>query len=266
MPAPQPTMTRDEFLALLPQSQNEPMNNAEQPDFDYGDLAPDDRAFVKERADSIRDVAKKTAQGVIMIGQWLTEAKSRLKHGQWLPWLETEFSWSDRTARRLMQVHEAFKTDTVADLEIDVSALYLIAAPKTPEPVRLEIIRRAQSGEVMTKAKTVEVLETYKKRTEIPSVDPLQTVHELLIEAIAECRSVLEKSKATSPQAVSAGVWLVLVFIQVLDKLVPPSVSVSRVWVKISPIDPSGMDFCEQATVAAMNLKTVVKELQRCRV
>jgi hypothetical protein len=42
-----------------------------------------------------------------------------------------------------MQVYEACKSGTVHDLDIDVSALYLIAAPKTPEPVRKEIIERA---------------------------------------------------------------------------------------------------------------------------
>jgi hypothetical protein len=57
--------------------------------------------------------------------------------GSWLQWLETEFGWSERTAQRFMQVF-ARKSETVSDLQIDVSALYLIAAPKTLEPVRKE--------------------------------------------------------------------------------------------------------------------------------
>jgi hypothetical protein len=75
-------------------------------------------------------------------------------------------------------------------------------------------------------------------------------------EAIAACR-VLD--------TVGPRVALVMVFIQALDRLMPPSVPANLVWAKISPLDPSGMDFCDQATVAAMNLKAVVKELQRCR-
>lgn len=142
----------------------------EQPQlFDYRELAADDRGYVKDRAERIRDVAKKTAQGIILIGQWLTEAKSRLKHGQWLPWLETEFGWTDRTARKLMLVHESFKSEQYSDLEIDVSALYLISAPKTPEPVRKEVIARAQAGEPMTHAKAVEVHEAYKAKAELPT-------------------------------------------------------------------------------------------------
>jgi hypothetical protein len=65
----------------------------EQIEFDYRDLSPDDRGYVKQRADCIRDAAKKTAQGIILIGQWLSEAKAKLKHGQWGPWHETEFGW-----------------------------------------------------------------------------------------------------------------------------------------------------------------------------
>jgi Protein of unknown function (DUF3102) len=67
---------------------------------------------------------------------WLADAKSRLKHGQWLPWLEAEFGWSRQTADNFIHVFERVKLPTFSNLPIDVSALYLIAAPKTPEPVR----------------------------------------------------------------------------------------------------------------------------------
>jgi hypothetical protein len=137
--------------------------------FDYRDLPADDQRFVKERAVRIRDAAKRTAEGIVLIGQWLTEAKSRLKHGLWSPWLETEFGWSDQTARNFIHVHENVKIKTVLNLHLDVSALYLVAAPKTPESVRQEILRRAEAGEPMTKAKAVKVLEAFKAKAEIPT-------------------------------------------------------------------------------------------------
>ena len=140
-----------------------------QESFDYRVLAEDDRAFVKERELLIRETAQRTAQGIVAIGQWLTEAKDRLGHGRWLPWLEGEFGWADRTARRFMTVYDAFKLDKLSDLEIDVSALYLVAAPSTPAPVREEVVRRAKNGEPMTRAKAMEVLETYEARAEVPT-------------------------------------------------------------------------------------------------
>jgi hypothetical protein len=37
---------------------------------------------------SLREMAKRTAQGIVLIGQWLSEAKQQLPHGDWLPWLK----------------------------------------------------------------------------------------------------------------------------------------------------------------------------------
>jgi Protein of unknown function (DUF3102) len=138
-------------------------------EFDYDEIDVEDRGYVKERAVKIRATAKKTAKGIIMIGQWLTEAKAKLPHGAWLPWLRTEFGWSERTARRFMQVAEACKSATVADLDIDVSTLYLVTSPKTPEPVVKEIIKRAEKGEPMTKAKAEAVLKEHTKRAAVPT-------------------------------------------------------------------------------------------------
>jgi hypothetical protein len=74
----------------------------------------------------------------------------------WLPWLKKEFGWGQRTAYNFMQVFEAFKVANSANLQIDVSALYLITQRKAPEPVRQEVIRRAQTGEPVTRAKAQE--------------------------------------------------------------------------------------------------------------
>jgi hypothetical protein len=65
-----------------------------------------------------------------------SDLKERLEHGQWLPWLKGEFGWSRQTAVSFMQVYECFKCQNFGQLEVDVSALYLITAPSTPEPVR----------------------------------------------------------------------------------------------------------------------------------
>ena len=80
----------------------------------------------------------------MLIGQWLSEVKERLPHGQWLPWLKTEFGWSQPTAWRFISVYDQIKLSNLNNLQIDVSALYHIAAPSTPEPVRREVIERAQ--------------------------------------------------------------------------------------------------------------------------
>jgi hypothetical protein len=79
-----------------------------------------------------------TATGIVQIGQYLTEVKGRLKHGQFLEWIEREFAWKQAAAYRFMQVYKNVKITNLINLEIGVSALYLIASPSFPEPVRAE--------------------------------------------------------------------------------------------------------------------------------
>lgn len=59
---------------------------------------------------------------------------------------------SDRTALNFINVAKVYggKSETVSDL--DPSALYALAAPKTPLEVREEIEKMIEAGEVVTKA------------------------------------------------------------------------------------------------------------------
>jgi len=63
----------------------------------------------ERRAVQIRETAKRTAEGIVKIGQWLTEVKERLEQGQWPPWLKAGFGWSRQTAVSFMQVYELAK-------------------------------------------------------------------------------------------------------------------------------------------------------------
>ena len=64
----------------------------------------------------------KTALGkAVEAGNLLRECKAGLAHGEWLPWLEANFTFADRTARRWMKLAEdveagRLKTDTVSNL------------------------------------------------------------------------------------------------------------------------------------------------------
>jgi hypothetical protein len=90
---------------------------------------------------------------VIEIGECLAQVKARLDHGQWLPWLKAEFGWSEQAARKFMSVHRMVESKSLkfSDLEpIDVSALYLLAAPSTPEPAREGVAEAAAEGARVT--------------------------------------------------------------------------------------------------------------------
>ena len=64
----------------------------------------------------------------IEIGRRLAEVKKELKHGEWLPWLEKETEFSERTAQRYMKVYEEYgdKATTIEWLEMPISRAELL--------------------------------------------------------------------------------------------------------------------------------------------
>ena len=48
------------------------------------------------------------------LDQKLIEVKERLGHGNDLKWLESEFAWTDRTARNYTTVAKQFKSETIS--------------------------------------------------------------------------------------------------------------------------------------------------------
>jgi hypothetical protein len=120
-------------------------------------------AVLAEHAAEIRRLGRLTVENVVEIGRRLTECKKLVGHGNWLPWLEREFGWSERTARRFMQAHEfaLAKSDKLADLNIGISSLHLLAAPSTPKEAVDEVVERAQAGEPASSvAKVKRIIDT----------------------------------------------------------------------------------------------------------
>jgi len=57
--------------------------------------------------------------GTIEIGRRLKEAKDLLPHGEWGKWLKESFSYSQRTADRLMKLCEEYGTKLLTSLDSD---------------------------------------------------------------------------------------------------------------------------------------------------
>jgi hypothetical protein len=82
-------------------------------------------------------------------------------------WLEAEFDsklgLAERTAQNFMNVASMFgKSETVSDLPVSISVLYLLAAPSTPDEARQEVLALVESGERITKKKAQEVIRSHK--------------------------------------------------------------------------------------------------------
>jgi Protein of unknown function (DUF3102) len=104
-------------------------------------------AALTEHATAIRGLGKRVAADVIEIGRRLADCRDHhLERGKWLPWLQTEFDWSERTALNFIRVWEQSKSANFADFDLPISSLYLLAAPSTPKTARKEIAKRAKGG------------------------------------------------------------------------------------------------------------------------
>jgi hypothetical protein len=112
-------------------------------------------ATLTANADAIRMLRMRVANDVVEIGRRLAESREIVRktagHGHWLDWLKAEFSWSESTALNFIRVFEMSESTNFADLDqvnLPVSALYLLAAPSTPKTVRGKILNRAKTKRI----------------------------------------------------------------------------------------------------------------------
>ena len=115
--------------------------------------APSAQQILDEHADAIRAHAKRTVHDIIEIGRHLAEVKKMLGHGNFLPWIEREFRWSEDTAERLISLYALQgQIRNVAKLSLPISGLYMLAAPSTPPEAVEAIVAKAEDGDRVTVA------------------------------------------------------------------------------------------------------------------
>ena len=123
-------------------------------------------AEIRQLHSDIQDAARTSLAKAIRIGGLLSEIKAGLQHGEWLPWLEANAPFSERTAQNYLKCHderERLKSANVADLS---GAYLLLAQPKkdtlTPaEQARLaELEIRIERGISITLATMAKFVQT----------------------------------------------------------------------------------------------------------
>ena len=134
--------------------------------FNYDLLEAKVAEQARSSAERIRQKVKKTLESIIEVGNDLVAVKEALPHGQFGPWLRAEFGWGERMAQNFMAVAGAFgpKTEIIADLAIQPTAAYLLAAPSAPDEARQAALERAEAGEQITTAVAKEILAETRKR------------------------------------------------------------------------------------------------------
>jgi Protein of unknown function (DUF3102) len=135
--------------------------------FEYSTLPPQQRVSIQKITIEIKESLRKTVRTVWETGKRLAEVRSQIEAYQFNLWLKSEFDWSRRTAYNFISVYEAFpefSSANFAQLNISISALYLLAAPSTHQVTRKKIMDRALSGEYISHKVIQKAIEEVKGR------------------------------------------------------------------------------------------------------
>ncbi len=133
--------------------------------FDYSQLDAETRITIKQRAERIQERNRTIALNIWENGRDLYEAQQQLAqhgYGCFIEWAESETGFSIRTVYNFIAVYQNFDCATVAQSKLTAKVLYLLAAPSTPEPARIEAIERAQAGESITHKTAQGIVNGYK--------------------------------------------------------------------------------------------------------
>jgi hypothetical protein len=120
------------------------------PDFNYELITnEEDREWAEYAAGSIRFDLGQAVLKVLTAGNMLMEAKSRLPHGQYLPWVEKACGLKPQRAAELIKAANWIQTSgNAGHLEslADAQVLFLLSADATPEDVRQWAMERCATG------------------------------------------------------------------------------------------------------------------------
>ena len=90
---------------------------------------PDTQRTIDVITGEILDAQRRGGEAILTIGRCLNEAKDMLSHGEWLPWLNEQVGYSERTAQNFMRLAREFSNpQAIADLGA-TKALKLLALP-----------------------------------------------------------------------------------------------------------------------------------------
>ena len=134
------------------------------PASDADALTPEDEAALAEDTEAIQMALNNIRVEAVGIGERLSKRKETLLHGKSLCWIQTKFGFSDQTARNLIHLAALAKSKPVLDWPIDLSGLYILAAPSTPPAAVDEVIETAKTAKV--KKNAVKAIVAKHKTTE----------------------------------------------------------------------------------------------------
>ena len=152
---------------------------------------------LEEIGQSLDRHLKRGAEAWIAAGKDLVEAKGKLPHGKWIPWLREHGLPSRREAARLMRMAAVFQNGRPCAHFIPHKRTIELLASRAAAPVREQILARVEKGEPITRAKVEAAMD--KARGARPRPEPLQpfeTMSAGLWKALAAADDWIKKFEA----------------------------------------------------------------------
>lgn len=114
------------------------------------DTQLDPQTVASEAAKRIASLQTRIFDDVVEIGRELIAVKEAIGHGNFTPWLNEQFGWTERTARNYMSVAEQFASKRKCVSGLPLATVYKLAAPSTPAPIREKLVERLEAGEELS--------------------------------------------------------------------------------------------------------------------
>lgn len=182
--------------------------------FDYSVVPHESRAKVEAATSRLHTLERQTSEAIIEIGKELIQVKADIGHGNFLPWLESEFGWSTSTATKMMQVATTFGDKSVTVTNLGAKVLYALAAPSTPDEIRAEFTELAQLGNRVTHKEVQERIQESRRAEPIPvsewdrePIDVDEDTGEIRDPAPAPRPGITPKTKDNYHPSVAADTW-----------------------------------------------------------
>lgn len=115
--------------------------------FDYSGITPASSDRIQAGLERIRELYQQSVYTALETGRQLLKIKAELVDDRaYRRWIDSELRWGKSTAYQFENVAKKFGNVQNLD-KFDVSALYVLAAPSTPDAIREQAIALAESGQ-----------------------------------------------------------------------------------------------------------------------
>jgi len=113
-------------------------------------LTTKEKKQLDELTNSLKEKLVETIKNMVSIGEDFNTIKDLLGHGEFMPYVETHFDMSYRTALRFMHVSQALGPYMDVVGHLSQRALYLLSGPSISNDIRQKVIERLRDGEDLT--------------------------------------------------------------------------------------------------------------------